>query len=369
MADQEQLAILREGVHLWHQWRQSNPDIAPDLSNATLRGAALRGANLSGADLRTIDLSAADLSGANLSDADLSGANLSGADLSRANLSKANFIVAKFSGADLTEVNLAKANLGGADFSFTNLSKADLSGANLHGADLHSAGLSHATLHDVDLRNSSLRSADLYGVSFQNANLYNADLSNADLSEGQATATNFNQATLTGACLEAWDINGSTTLRGVICDYVYLRRENGTLKERRPRSGNFRPGEFTTSFQKILQTIDLSFPEGIDWTAFFLAFQELSEVSGKKVLSIQAIEKKRGEALIVRLEVPQKIDKAILEQRAKELYNAKVAILERRYRTNLNAKDSDIAAYRQRNTNLTKIAEILALRQLNAKKR
>ncbi len=367
MADKEQLSILREGVSLWHQWRKINPTVVPDLSNASLRGADLHGANLNGADLRTIDLSGTDLSGANLSHADLSGANLSGADLSGANLSAANFIVAKFSGADLSNVDLRKANLSGADFSFTNLSKADFSGANLQGADLRSAGLNSATLHDTDLRNATLRGADLYGVSLYNANLSNADLSNADLSSGQAISTNFNQATLTGACLEAWKVNGSTTLRGIVCEYVYLRREDGNLKERRPRSGNFGPGEFITSFQQILKTIDLTFTDGIDWTAFFLAFQELGEHYGKKALSIQAIEKKRGEALVVRLEVPQKVDKSALEQQAKELYKNKLVLMDRRYRTKLRAKDRDIAAYRQRNSNLTKIAEILALRQITAK--
>ncbi|MEO0984594.1 MAG: pentapeptide repeat-containing protein [Cyanobacteria bacterium J06639_14] len=368
MADKEQLSILNEGVSLWHQWRKINPAVVPDLSNASLRGADLHGANLSGADLRTIDLTGTDLSGANLSGADLSGANLSGADLSGANLSQANLIVAKFNGADLSNVDFRKANLSGVDFSYTNLSKADFSQANLQGADLHNAGLSNATLHDVDLRNASLRSADLYGVSLYNANLSNADLSNADLSSGQAIATNFHQATLTGACLEAWNINGSTTLRGVICEYIYLRREDGAMKERRPRNGNFRPGEFTTSFQQILKTVDLAFADGIDWTAFFLAFQELSERYGQKAVSIQAIEKKRGESLVVRLEVPRKADKSALERRAKELYRNKLALMERRYRNNLRAKDGEIAEYRKRNTNLTKITEILALRQLTAKK-
>ncbi|WP_300000208.1 pentapeptide repeat-containing protein [Anabaena sp. AL09] len=75
MANPEHLAILKQGVGVWNEWREENPDIIPDLTEADLRGA-----NLSDADLRDANLSNADLS-----NADLSGI-LCGADLSRADL-------------------------------------------------------------------------------------------------------------------------------------------------------------------------------------------------------------------------------------------------------------------------------------------
>ena len=56
LADKVQLSILKEGVIVWNTWRQDNPEIG-------------------------IDLSEADLIGANLSEADLSLANLGGAGL------------------------------------------------------------------------------------------------------------------------------------------------------------------------------------------------------------------------------------------------------------------------------------------------
>lgn len=74
----------------WHQWRDENPDVRPDLFRANLCGAYLSGANLSRANLFGANLSRADLSRAYLSRANLSGANLSGANLSRANLYGAN---------------------------------------------------------------------------------------------------------------------------------------------------------------------------------------------------------------------------------------------------------------------------------------
>jgi hypothetical protein len=74
MANEEHLAILKQGVEAWNQWRKENPDMRPDL-----RGANLSGALLSGADLNEATLSEAILLMADLSEANLSGANVEGA--------------------------------------------------------------------------------------------------------------------------------------------------------------------------------------------------------------------------------------------------------------------------------------------------
>jgi uncharacterized protein YjbI with pentapeptide repeats len=67
MADEEQLAILRQGPEAWNAWRREQPDAQVNLREAYLGGANLRGANLIGADLTGADLIAVDLRGANLS--------------------------------------------------------------------------------------------------------------------------------------------------------------------------------------------------------------------------------------------------------------------------------------------------------------
>ena len=64
MTDQQQLALLKQGVTQWNAWRKVNPCTPIDLSGALLSFATL---------------SFADLSGANLSGANLNGANLNGA--------------------------------------------------------------------------------------------------------------------------------------------------------------------------------------------------------------------------------------------------------------------------------------------------
>ena len=79
MANREHLRILRKGVYVWNSWRREEPDVAPDL----------RGANLRGADLSWAYLWEANLSGANLRAADLRWANLREAILDQAKLSEA----------------------------------------------------------------------------------------------------------------------------------------------------------------------------------------------------------------------------------------------------------------------------------------
>jgi hypothetical protein len=42
MANDEHVALLKQGVDAWNAWRRYNPDIRPDLSEANLSGADLR---------------------------------------------------------------------------------------------------------------------------------------------------------------------------------------------------------------------------------------------------------------------------------------------------------------------------------------
>jgi hypothetical protein len=51
MANDEHVALLKQGVDAWNTWRDENPDIRPDLSNADLTGADLRQADLREAHL------------------------------------------------------------------------------------------------------------------------------------------------------------------------------------------------------------------------------------------------------------------------------------------------------------------------------
>jgi len=164
MADKSHLDHLKLGVAAWNTWRQRNPKIQPDLSEAYLRKEILSGVNLSNAALAK-----ANLSRAILSDANLSGARLSGADLHEAELSRADLHEAELSGVNLSNAALAKANLAKA-----NLSRANLSGATLFEADLREANLFGA----------NLSGANLIGAYLRNAYVFQANLSEVDLPPG-----------------------------------------------------------------------------------------------------------------------------------------------------------------------------------------
>jgi hypothetical protein len=120
MANQEQLAILKQGVKVWNKWQAEHRNIYVDLKGAYFQGANLQYAHLSGADLSNADLSGANLNGAYLRGAILSSANLSGADLRKADLTDADLSQANLTDADLYKARLTGANLSQADFTNTN---------------------------------------------------------------------------------------------------------------------------------------------------------------------------------------------------------------------------------------------------------
>ena len=170
-----------------------------------------------------------------------------------------------------------------------------------------------------------------------------ADLSNAQLVQTQLDQADLTGATLTGACIEDWNVNASTKLANVTCDYVYLKSNQ---QERRPSQGTFQPGEFAALFQQAVNTVDLIFKDGIDWQAFFQSFQDLRSQYADQDLSIQAIEKKRGGAFVVRLEVPPEVDKAVVEEKAKALYGEQLKQMESRYQQLLQLQGQQLDDYR-----------------------
>jgi hypothetical protein len=92
MADEEQLAILRQGAEAWNAWRREHHDARLDLHGADLSGVYLRRVNLTGADLR----------GAFLREADLREANLRMALLREANFGRAKLYETMFVDVDLS---------------------------------------------------------------------------------------------------------------------------------------------------------------------------------------------------------------------------------------------------------------------------
>ncbi|RCJ26183.1 hypothetical protein A6770_26590 [Nostoc minutum NIES-26] len=355
MVDHKHLAVLKQGVNYWNDWRQNNPDVIPDLSKVDLKGIDLKRINLRGANL-----SKTDFTGAYLRDADFRRANFYETLFDNANLNRTNFSVTKLSGASLNEANFMEANFIEADFSGCQFYKANFSKANFSKAKLKvdkiaklnftQAILIEANLSEADLRESNFCEADLRESNLSRANLEESNLSRADFSQAdlsgsnlartQALSTQFQQAILTGACLEDWNINSDTEFSNVICDYIYLRRNR---RERRPSSGNFATGEFTLLFQKTLETIDLIFRDGINWDAFAYSFNRVEIANINLQLDVQSIEKKKNEIILVRVSVASDADKAKIYNDFIQGYEFAHKILEEQYEVKLKEKDILVA--------------------------
>jgi uncharacterized protein YjbI with pentapeptide repeats len=199
MANDEHIAILKQGVAAWNAWRRENPDTRPDLSEAKLSGADLPKANLRETILSNANLSGALLIGADLYETNLSGANLSGANLANAhilwaNLRGANLEKAHLSNATLTEADLTKANLQGVFSISASLVKANLAEANPFQARLVSANLVGANLSGANLCD-----AILMGAFLSEANFGGADLKGANLCQATLVDTDFTGADLAGS--------------------------------------------------------------------------------------------------------------------------------------------------------------------------
>ena len=328
MADQGHLEILNQGIDTWNEWREEEAHVIPNLTEANLPRAYLPRANLIGADL----------SGANLSGANLTLAPLSMAKLSEANLSKAELVGANLIGADLSGANLLRARLTGADLGIAKLIKANL------------------TLAELDV-----------------AKLIEADLTGSNLKMIRALKTNFQNAILTGACIEDWNINSETNLNGVICDYIYSRENK---QERRPSdpNKNFAPGEFTKLFTRITKTVDLIFKDGIDWQIFLKTFQELRVESDTGELPVvQTIENKGDGAFVIRVKVPNDVDEGEYEQKFRQKYELQLEAKDEKIKLLGEQKDfyyqqvetirKDNSNIRKDNTRLIRIVETMAEKQ------
>lgn len=202
MADEDQLKHLLQGVQAWNVWRDQNPYVRKDLSDADLSGLDLSGARLFHANLSRAKLINTGLVRADLQDCNLTGADLSNADLTGANLAQSDLRGAILNRAVLMDANLLRGNASNAQFRGANLERANLESRRLTGADLEQANLRSTILKTADLSGALLRNADLSGAQLQEATLSDtciagANLENADLSDAKGIV----QAQLAGTNL------------------------------------------------------------------------------------------------------------------------------------------------------------------------
>ena len=223
----------------------------------------------------------------------------------------------------------------------------DFAQANLRGAYLEGANLQAANLRLANISEASLQYANLAGANLTEVNAVNADL---------------RHATLTGACVENWNIDATTQLDEVDCQYIYLL--NGQ-KERRPSSGEFQPGEFTKLFAEMFDTVDLIFRNGVDWKAFIAALKEVQVQNEDTPLQVQSIANKGDGVIVVKVHVPSDTDKEKIHQEFNQNYQLQLAAIEAQYKAQLTAKETEIAIYRQQSVDMMEITKTLANRPIH----
>jgi uncharacterized protein YjbI with pentapeptide repeats len=293
--------------------------LAGDEQHAFLHAIAVAFTAIGGTSFRKADLTDADFTQATLKSTDFRGAILTRTrwyqvhKLDRARVG--NSLLAKPSIRDLL--------VSGNGY------KKSYEGENLKGANLAGANLNEANLTESDLNEATLKAANLEG---------------ANLTQAQAIGTDFRNAYFTGACLEAWNIDSTTKLEQVDCQYVYLLQNKG---ERRPSSGEFKSGEFTKLFQEVLNTVDLIFRNGVDWKAFAVAFKQLQVENEGTELTIQSIENKGDGVVVVKVNVTADANKEKIHSDFTHNYQLLLNAVEEKYQAKLDAKDELIVSYRQ----------------------
>lgn len=293
--------------------------------------------------------------GADLTDAYFTGAILKNTDFRKANLTRTRFYEAKkldFARVDhptLTNQGVLNLLVTG------NGRRKSYAGANLKGANLIGA----------DLKEANLKDADITEATFQGACLEWTNLTLA-----QAVGTNFTSAQMTGACVEAWNIESTTKLDNVDCRFIYLLenpKPETDNRERRPSNGEFKPGEFTKLFEEVLSTVDLIFRDGIDWKAFVTAFKKVQVENEGTELAIQSIENKGDGVVVVKVAVPDDADKEKIHSNFTQKYQLALQAVEEKYKSQLQAKDEQIVIYRQQSADMKEIVSLLANKPINVK--
>jgi uncharacterized protein YjbI with pentapeptide repeats len=196
------------------------------------------------------------------------------------------------------------------------------------------------------LDNANLEAANFAQSNLSEASFINANLKSANFREANCLETDFTHAYLTGACLDAWNIDHRTQLSNADCQYVYLL-SNGSdnpkhWTEQRPNSGVFQPGEFTKLFQEMLNTIDLIFQNGVDWRAFIKTFDQLRIENETSNLTIQSIENKGDGCVVVRVKTDEKANKEYLHQAFQERYARELKLIEERFQAEISEKSERI---------------------------
>jgi hypothetical protein len=279
------------------------------------------------AGVRAFGIALGSLGGTCFSGADLRGSFFTGIGLARVNFAASRQRATRLERVCWKEVQGLELALTQGTILAEPRSRSLLVGGSALGADLHGLNLRGAYLPQADFRGADLSEANL-----NEAVLTEARLEGANLKQSQCIGTDLGGAHLTGATLEAWNIDHTTNLHAIDCNYVYLlgpldalgQRRDDHDRERLPHDPkkSFGPGDFETYFKQLIEDVKLLFKNGIDAKAFHQALQEVMrkhpQMTPESVTSI----KRNGDDVLVTLQPSANVDKGAVEQTFFAKYNA-----------------------------------------------
>ena len=143
---------------------------------------------------------------------------------------------------------------------------------------------------------------------------------------------------MSGTCLAAWNIDHTTILDNIESKYIYLLEEpkpETDDRERRPSSGYFQEGDFTKLFKEVLNTVDLIFRNGVDFTGFMSSFKAIQIENEDTPMKIRGMENKGDGVVVIKIDVPPETNKEKIHREFMEIYDENGRALEKKYQKEL----------------------------------
>lgn len=286
-----------------------------------------------------------------------------------------------FRGANLTDANFSSSKLKSTDFRNAILTRVRWYGTKM--LDLVRPGDTYLKNTQVrqwlieNGKNKNFDRQDLRGINLQGADLTDASFIGADLSEANLQDTNLFRAklvqtqldntdltgtTLTGAFIEDWVITSGTKLKGVKCEYVFMRlppEKRPSWLELLPEDSldpnprrkpdnwddNFEEDDFANFMKPIFDTLDLYHNQGVDPRAIAISWKQLAENNPDANLRFASMEVKGENNLLLRLKTERNANLSKLNAEYFELYNHFKSLAESLHQKLLTEKDNQIQAW------------------------
>ncbi|WP_373526320.1 pentapeptide repeat-containing protein [Nostoc sp.] len=250
----------------------------------------------------------------------------------------------------IKEVAVFWTSIGGTSFYKADLTDTCFDGAHLPYTDFRKANLTRTSFEEVTglefsrlqgtiLENFKVRkllvtkrgnNEDYTGANLNGANLTNADLTGAILTGINALDVDFSEATLSGACIQEWNINKNTRFTGVKCSHIYLKctkqGDRIILSERKPDSGEFQDGDFEKWIEKLQETVDIILKGKFNSRAFGISLAKAAVQYERLDRSRYSIESKGDEVYIAKVGVLPEADKAAIHQTITNYYYNELSI-------------------------------------------